>query len=127
MLIGGIAVVLGAFLPRFSVSGPGGTTTIGGFSGVGLGLVILAGFAIAKGIQGLEPSRIRMRLSAPILTGLLMIIPLVIRWNDLHSAVDQLQGAPGVTASIGIGFWIDVAGVAAVLAGGAIMQLGNWR
>jgi hypothetical protein len=125
MLVGGIAAILGAFLPRLSVSGPAGTQTVGGFSSVGFGLVILSGFAIAKGVQGLDPSRIRMRLSAPILTGLLMLVPLGFHWNDLNNVVQILNTYPGVTASIGIGFWVEVVGVVAVLGGGAILQFGD--
>ena len=125
MLIGGIVVILGALLPWFSVSAPGGTRGIGGISGIGFGLVILAGFAIAKGAQGLMPSLIRMRLSAPILTGALMVVALAIRWSDLHRTVDVVDALPGVSASIGIGFWLDVVGVVAVLLGGAILQFGD--
>jgi hypothetical protein len=125
MLIGGLVVILGAFLPWFSVSAPGGTRGVGGLSGIGFGLVFLAGFAIAKGAQGLLPSLIRMRLSAPILTGALMIVALAIRWSDLHRTVDLVDALPGVTASIGIGFWLDAVGVVAVLLGGAILQFGD--
>jgi hypothetical protein len=124
MVAGGIAVILGAFLPSLSVTGDGGTTTFGGIASVGFGLLILAGFAIAKGIQGIDPSRIRMRLATPILTGLLMLIPLWFHWSDVHSAADLVNAAGG-SASIGIGFWIDALGVLAVLVGGAIMQFGD--
>jgi hypothetical protein len=124
-LVGGIATILGAFLPRLSVSGPAGTQTVGGFSSVGFGLVILSGFAVAKGVHGLDPSQIRMRLSAPILTGLLMLVPLGFHWNDLNDAVQILNTYPDVTASIGIGFWVELVGVLAVLGGGAILQFGD--
>ena len=125
MVAGGIAVILGAFLPSLSVTGDGGTTTFGGIASVGFGLLILAGFAIAKGAQGLMPSLIRMRLSAPILTGALMVVALAIRWSDLHRTVDVVDALPGVSASIGIGFWLDVVGVVAVLLGGAILQFAD--
>jgi hypothetical protein len=126
MLGGGLAVVLGAIaLPWFSASGPGGSETVSGISGAGFGTLILAGFAVAKGLQTVAPDRVPFRLGTPILTGLLLLVLLGFRWSDISNGLDRANAIPGVTASVGTGFWLAVAGAIAVLCGGLLLQFGG--
>jgi hypothetical protein len=126
MLAGGVLTVVALFLPRFHVSGLGGERTISGMSGVGVGLLLLSGFAVARGLAGVRPDIVRIRFSFPVLTGGLMALLVVQRWSDLSSGLDRAK-ALGIDASIGIGFWLTVVGAGVVLAGGALMQFGRRR
>ncbi|MEP6476081.1 MAG: hypothetical protein ABJC60_02300 [Actinomycetota bacterium] len=125
MLIGGGIVLLSTFLPRFTITGPNGTTSLSGIQGGSIGMLVLAGFAIAKGSAGIRPGIVRMRLGSPILTGILMMVVLALRWSDLQNGLKVADGIPGVTASIGIGYWLSVLGAALVLCGGALLQFGD--
>jgi hypothetical protein len=125
MIAGGAIAVASAFLPRITASGPGGEATYGGLAGAGFGTLILAGFAIAKGLQVVRPDVVKMRLSSPILTGALMLLLAGIRYASLQSNVSDLQALPGVTASIGTGFWIGLIGASLVAIGGAMIQFGD--
>jgi hypothetical protein len=122
MIAGGAIAIASAFLPRLTATGPGGEATYGGLAGAGFGTLILAGFAIAKGLQVVRPDVMRTRLGSPILTGLLMVLLAGIRYSSLNSNVGDLNALPGVTATIGIGFWIGVIGAALVTIGGAMIQ-----
>ena len=125
VLIGGGVVLLSTFLPRFTVSGPGGTRSLGGVEGAGIGMLLLAGLAVAKGLEGLRQGTERMRLGSPILTGAFMAGVLALRWNELQNGLDEAAGIPGVSASIGSGFWLSVTGVVLVLCGGALIRFGD--
>jgi hypothetical protein len=117
-LLGGVLVVLGSFLPYLTVSVAGASTSASGTS-AGIGVLILGGFAIVKGMSSLSPRMMPIRLATPLLTAGLLAVLLVIRWNDIHDAIRTLQAElPGVTASVGIGYWIDVVGTALILAAG---------
>jgi hypothetical protein len=124
MLAGGVLTAIALFLPRFHVTGPGGETTVSGMSGVGVGLLLLSGFAVARGLAAVRPNILRIHFSFPVLTGGLMALLLFQRWSDLSSVLDRAN-ALGVDASIGIGFWLTVVGAGLVLAGGALMQFGR--
>ncbi|MBA3691187.1 MAG: hypothetical protein H0W82_07220 [Actinobacteria bacterium] len=125
MVIGGGIVLLSVFLPRFTVTSPGGTESLGGIQGAGIGMLLLAGFAIAKGLQELRPDAIGTRFGSPLLTGILMVVSLAIRWSDLQNGLASARDIPGVSASIGTGFWLSVIGTLSVLAGGALLQFGD--
>jgi hypothetical protein len=126
MLGGGLAIVVGAVaLPWFSASGPGGSETVKGISGSGFGILILAGFAIAKGLQVVAPDRVPFRLGTPILTGVLLLALVGFRWSDISDGLDRAEAIPGVTASVGSGFWLVAAGSVIVLCGGLLMHFGG--
>jgi hypothetical protein len=125
MLIGGGIVLLSTFLPRFTITTAAGTTSIGGLQSTGFGTLILAGFAIAKGFEALRPGSVRMRLGSPIITGVFMAVLLALRWSDLQDGLDTAAGIPGMTASIGSGFWLNLTGAVLVLCGGALIQFGD--
>jgi uncharacterized membrane protein YraQ (UPF0718 family) len=122
MIAGGAMAIASAFLPRITASGPGGEATYGGIAGAGIGTMILAGLAIVKGLQVARPDVVRTRLGSPILTGVLMVVLAAIRYSTLRSDIDSLQAFPGVTASIGIGYWLGVLGAIIVLGGGAMIR-----
>src|SRR6186997_1646305 len=125
MLIGGAIVLLSTFLPRLTVTTAAGTTSFGGLQATGFGTLILAGFTVAKGFEALRPGTVPMRLGSPIITGIFMAVLLAFRWSDLQDGLDQAAGIPGVTASIGSGFWLNVMGTVLVLGGGALIQFGD--
>ncbi len=122
MIAGGAIAVASAFLPRETASGPGGEATYGGIAAAGFGTLILAGFAIAKGLQVVRPGVMKARLGSPVVTGVLMLVLGGIRYASLQSDVEELNALPGVTAAIGSGFWIGLVGAALVAVGGAVIQ-----
>jgi hypothetical protein len=120
MIAGGAIVLASALLPRIDVSGV--TISTGGILGTGIGMLILAAFAIAKGLQVVRPDIVKTRLASPILTGALLLLLAGLRYGSLRSDVDSLRAIPGITASIGSGFWIGVIGALMVTLGGALIQ-----
>jgi hypothetical protein len=117
-VVGGVLVVLGSLLPVVKVSAAGATSTVSGTS-AGIGVLILGGFAIVKGLSGLSPRMVPVRFATPLLTGGLLVVLLVLRWNDIQDAIDIVRTElPGAQASVGIGFWIDVVGTVLILVAG---------
>jgi len=127
MLAGAAVTVVALFLPRFHVSGGGSDTTVTGISGVGVGLLLLSGFAAVRAVAAIRPDLVPMPFAFPLLTGALMALLLYRRWIDLSHALDNARTLPGIDASIGVGFWLTVVGAALVLTGGALMQFGSRR
>ena len=121
MIAGGAIAIASAFLPRIQADGVEIST--GGIAGAGFGTLILACFAIAKGLQVVRPGMLRTRLGSPAFTGLLMLVLAGIRYGSLQSDVESLNALPGVTATIGDGFWIGVIGASLVAIGGAMIQM----
>jgi hypothetical protein len=121
VLGGGLAVVIGVFLPWLQATGPGGTVSENGLKIGTFGTLILGGFAVAKGMSDLRPGLITMRLSSSLLTGALLAGLMAVRWSSLQTAINDTNAlSPSVTASIGIGVWVVMAGTAAILLGGLL-------
>jgi hypothetical protein len=121
VLGGGLAVIIGVFLPWVQATGPGGTVSENGIEIGTFGTLILGGFAVAKGISILRPGLMAMRLSSPLLTGALLAGLMALRWNSLQAAINDTNALnPEVTAAIGIGVWLVIAGTAAILLGGLL-------
>jgi uncharacterized membrane protein YidH (DUF202 family) len=55
-----------------------------------------------------------------LIGGVILAVLVALRWNDLHKSLEDLRSLPGVTASIGIGFWAVIAGTVLVLLGGVL-------
>jgi hypothetical protein len=126
LMVAGGALVLGsAFLPRLTAEGPGGTATSGGIRGAGIGMLVLAALAIARGVQVIRPDVLRNRLSSPLVTGAFLVVVVGLRYVALRSEMERLENLPGVTVSIGTGFWLSVLGSALVLLGGALIRSGD--
>ena len=126
MMAAGGALVLGsAFLPRLTAEGPGGTVSSGGILGAGIGMLVLAALAVARGLQVIRPDILRNRVSSPLVTGAFLLVVVGLRYASLRSELDRLEGLPGVTASIGSGFWLSAFGAVVVLLGGALVQFGD--
>jgi hypothetical protein len=120
-LAGGVLVLISVFLPWVTLKSSLGSGTVSEFGGGGFGLLILGGFAIARGLSMTRMGGIGFRLGSPLIGGILMIVLLVLRWNDIHDAINQIQTVnPAVDVGIGIGFWGATLGAALVLAGGTI-------
>jgi hypothetical protein len=118
VLVGGILVVVGVFLPWITVSGLNGSGSTNGFDNGEWGFLILGGFAIARGLSMTRPDRFRFTLGTPLIGGAILAVLVVIRWGDIQDALTAVRGYPGVTASIGIGVWSVIAGTACVVLGG---------
>jgi hypothetical protein len=120
-LAGGVIVLISVFLPWVTVKTPLGSGTVSEFGGGGFGLLVLGGFAIARGLSMTRIGGIGFRLGSPLIGGVLMIVLLVLRWNEIRDSIDQVHAVyPQVAVGIGIGFWGACFGAALVLAGGAI-------
>jgi hypothetical protein len=120
-LAGGVIVVISVFLPWFRVDSPVGSLTVSEFRGGAFGLLILGGFAIARGLSMARIGGMGFRLGSPLIGGILMVVLLVIRWNDIQDAIEQTNAiAPAISASVGFGFWCAALGAGLVLAGGAL-------
>ena len=125
MLGGGIVVVLSLFLPRFTVTSPAGTASVSGLSVAVLWILVLSGFAIAHGLQGLRPGFVRFQLGSPVVTGVLMMVAMAFRWADISNGLDLAAADPNVTASVGPGFWLALAGSVVVLCGALLTRFGD--
>ena len=120
VLIGGVLVLVGVFLPWITASGPRGTFSASGKDASEWGILILGGFATVRGLSMARPDIFRFRLGTPLIGGVILAVLVAMRWSDIQKALDDLRSVPGVTASLGIGFWGVIAGTALVLAGGAM-------
>jgi hypothetical protein len=118
ILVGGILVVVGVFLPWITVSGPGGSFSESGKDASEWGLLILGGFAIARGLSMARPDRFRFTLGTPLIGGAILVVLVVLRWGDLQDLLTTARSYQGVTASLGIGIWSVIAGTACVVLGG---------
>jgi hypothetical protein len=118
VLVGGILVVVGVFLPWVTLTGPGGSYSASGKDASEWGLLILGGFAIVRGLSMARPDRFRFTLGTPLIGGVILIVLVAMRWGDLQDVLATARAYPGVTASLGIGIWMVIAGTACVVLGG---------
>jgi hypothetical protein len=65
---------------------------------------------------------VKAQLGSPILTGIFLLALSGVRYATLQTSIRNLQALPGVTATIGNGFWIGVIGSSMVVLGGAMIQ-----
>ena len=120
VLTGGILVIVGVFLPWITATGPGGTFSRSGKDASEWGFLILGGFATVRGFSMARPQTFRFQLGTPLIGGVILAVLVAIRWNDLNKALEDFRSLPGVTASVGIGFWAVIAGTVLVLLGGVL-------
>jgi hypothetical protein len=118
VLLGGLAAVLGVFLPWVQASGGGTTITENGIKSGTYATLVLGGLAAARGASMLRPDMFRMRLGTPVIGGVLIAVFTAIRWSALNQRVADYNAIPGVTASIGVGVWLVIAGTACIIVGG---------
>jgi hypothetical protein len=117
VLGGGILVLVGVFLPWFTVTIDGTQRSTTGTNE--WGVMLLAAFAIARGLTLVRPDRFRFGLGTPLIGGVILVVLLVIRWNDIRDALDTASRL-GFPASVGIGFYAAAAGTACILIGGLL-------
>ena len=120
VLAGGILVIVGVFLPWITASGPRGTFSASGKDASEWGILILGGFATVRGLSMARPDIFRFRLGTPLIGGVILAVLVAMRWSDIQKALNDLRSVPGVTASLGIGFWAVIAGTVLVLLGGVM-------
>jgi hypothetical protein len=120
VLTGGVLVIVGVFLPWITATGSSGTFSASGKDANEWAFLILGGFATVRGISMAKPGLLRFQLGTPLIGGVILAVLVALRWNDLQKALDDLRSLPGVTASLGIGFWAVIAGTVLVLLGGVM-------
>ena len=120
VLTGGILVVVGVFLPWITATGSSGTFSASGKDANEWAFLILGGFATVRGLSMAKPGLFRFQLGTPLIGGVILAVLVALRWNDLQKALEDLRTLPGVTASLGIGFWVVIAGTVLVLLGGVL-------
>jgi uncharacterized membrane protein YidH (DUF202 family) len=120
MLTGGVLVIVGVFLPWITATGSSGTFSASGKDANEWAFLILGGFATVRGISMAKPGLLRFQLGTPLIGGVILAVLVALRWNDLQKALEDLRSLPGVTASLGIGFWAVIAGTVLVLLGGVM-------
>ena len=120
--LGAILVIVGVFLPWVQASAPGGfSASVNGWQVGTWGTLLLAGFALLRGLSMLRPHTFRANLGTPVIGGLLLAVLMAARWGDLQDAIHQAEATnPAVTASLGIGVWCVIAGTAAIIVGGVL-------
>ena len=117
---GGVLVILGVFLPWITATGRAGTFSASGKDANEWAFLILGGFATVRGLSMARPQMFRFRLGTPLIGGVILAVLVAMRWSDLQKGLDDLRTLPGVTASVGIGFWAVIAGTVLVLLGGVM-------
>jgi len=120
VLAGGILVIVGVFLPWITASGPKGTFSASGKDANEWAFLILGGFATVRGLSMAKPGLFRFQLGTPLIGGVILAVLVALRWNDLQKVLDEVRSVPGVTASLGVGFWAVIAGTVLVLLGGVL-------
>ena len=120
VLTGGILVVVGVFLPWITATGSKGTISLSGKDANEWAFLILGGFATVRGLSMAKPGLLRFQLGTPLIGGVILAVLVALRWNDLQKALEDFRSVPGVTASVGIGFWAVIAGTVLVLLGGVL-------
>lgn len=120
VLTGGVLVIVGVFLPWITASGPKGTFSASGKDANEWAFLILGGFATVRGLSMAKPGLFRFQLGTPLIGGVILAVLIALRWNELQKALEDLRTLPGVTASLGIGFWAVIAGTILVLIGGVM-------
>ncbi len=120
VLTGGVLVIVGVFLPWITATGSSGTFSASGKDANEWAFLILGGFATVRGLSMAKPGLFRFQLGTPLIGGVILAVLVALRWNDLQKALEDFRSLPGVTASLGIGFWAVIAGTVLVLLGGVL-------
>jgi hypothetical protein len=118
VLAGGLATVIGVFMPWVQASRPGASISENGIRIGTFGTLFLGGLAAARGASMLRPDRLGMRLGSPVVGGVLIAGLIALRWSLINQAVTDYRAQPGVTANIGLGVWLVIAGAACIVLGG---------
>jgi hypothetical protein len=119
VLLGGVLVIVGVLLPWLTLSSQTDTFSAKGSDLAGWGFYILGGFAIVRGLAMTRPDRFSFRFGTPLVGGVILALLITSNWSRLQDDLD-LARARGIDASIGIGFWVVVAGTLCVLVGGVL-------
>ena len=122
MTLGALLVIVGVFLPWVQASAPGGfSASVNGWQIGTWGTLLLAGFALMRGLSMLRPSAIGANMGNPVIGGVLLGVLMAARWGDLQNAIHQAEATnAAVTASLGLGVWCVIAGTAAIIVGGLV-------
>jgi hypothetical protein len=120
VLTGGVLVIVGVFLPWITATSSNGTFSASGKDANEWAFLILGGFATVRGLSMAKPGLFRFQLGTPLIGGVILAVLVALRWNDLNKALEDFRSLPGVTASVGIGFWAVIAGTVLVLLGGVL-------
>jgi hypothetical protein len=112
------------FLPWLTASGPFDTVTETGVRIGAWGTLLLGALGLVRGaarITGRLPASGFIRVN-PLITGGLLGVLMMMRWGELQDWVRAGNALPGVSAGFGIGLWAEIAGIAALVAGGLLIR-----
>jgi hypothetical protein len=119
VMIGGAMVVLAVFLPWVTASSGGVSASHNGIEAGTYGTLFLGAISIFRGAITLRDSSSTSARNRgnPLITAAFILGLLAIRWSTLQSYLTQERAIPGVTASLGIGVWLDIAGALTIAFG----------
>jgi len=108
---GALAVIVGLFLPWYSITVFGISTSISpGLNSTGILLALFSLAAVAASLNVLKHSKKSSRTIAVVLAALAVLVMLN-NWPDTNL---------GVAVSTGVGYWLGLVGSVALLAGSGI-------
>jgi len=119
VVLGGAIVVIAVFLPWVTASNGAASVSMSGFQGGTYGTLFLGAISIVRGAITLRDSSSTSARNRgnPLITAAFILGLLAIRWSALQDAIASARAVPGVTASLGIGVWLDIAGALTIAAG----------
>lgn len=120
MMAGGLVVLASLPLTELTVKGGSITSSVNGMHGAALWLLVICVFAFMRGYSTIKPTA--FRTSIPILSGVFVVWAIYTRWQEIDRITKYYAGAPSVTVSTGIGFWITCLGGALIVVGSVILQ-----
>lgn len=125
-LIGGTLAVIGVFLPWVSSTNGVITDSHNGIDIGTYGTLLLGGLAAARAFGSIRAQQTPLAIrGSSMITGGLILGLIALRWSTLQNYLTDARSLPGVTASIGPGVWLVIAGGALVFAGGALVFAGG--
>jgi hypothetical protein len=119
VVLGGAMVVLSVFLPWVRASSGGVSASHNGLEAGTYGTLFLGAISIFRGaitLRDTSSTSARNR-GNPIITAAFILGLLAIRWSTLQDYLRVERAIPGVTASLGIGVWLDIAGALTIAFG----------
>ena len=111
--LGAVAIVVGLFLPWYSVKFLGISTSASpGFDSPGIFLIVLSVVAIGAALNVLNMDKKQMGI-VTIVAGIIAVLVMLNNWPDSEL---------GDAVSTGIGYWLSFAGAIAMVVGGVMYR-----
>ena len=120
MMAGAATVLVSLPLALYSVTGPTGTSSFNELGQAALWPLVICVFAFLRGYSTIRPTT--FRTSLPILSGVFITWAAYDRWSGINDLMKSATAFPGVTVSLGVGFWLLSLGAALIVVGSVILQ-----